>query len=166
MGVVRGIDYYTGIVFEVFDGKDTKLGALAGGGRYDGLPALFGRPDMGATGVAGGVERTALALSRKPGEREAKAKVFVANTNNDLRAEASSIAATLRAKGISCELELSGRTLRKQMEAASQKSFRIVVIVAPKELSVGKVVLKDMDTGKEATVPTTSLASDIRSRLG
>ena len=58
-GVVRGLDYYTGIVFEAFD-STSDLGALVGGGRYDSLPNAFGRDDLGAAGVAGGVERIIL----------------------------------------------------------------------------------------------------------
>ena len=60
-GIVRGLDYYSGVVFEAFD-KTFDIGALVGGGRYDNLPSVFGRDDLGATGVAGGVERIMLAL--------------------------------------------------------------------------------------------------------
>ena len=63
-GIVRGLDYYSGIVFEVFD-KNSKLGALAGGGRYDTLTKAFKRDDIGATGVAGGVERIILIMEEQ-----------------------------------------------------------------------------------------------------
>ncbi|MCH8834271.1 MAG: ATP phosphoribosyltransferase regulatory subunit, partial [Thaumarchaeota archaeon] len=63
-GVVRGLDYYSGIVFEVYD-TNSKLGALAGGGRYDSLPKALGRDDIGATGVAGGVERMILVMDEQ-----------------------------------------------------------------------------------------------------
>ncbi|HIE46338.1 MAG TPA: histidine--tRNA ligase family protein, partial [Nitrosopumilus sp.] len=63
-GIVRGLDYYSGIVFEVFD-KNSTLGALAGGGRYDTLTQAFGREDIGATGVAGGVERIILTMQEQ-----------------------------------------------------------------------------------------------------
>ena len=61
LGIVRGLDYYSGIVFEAFD-TTFDIGALVGGGRYDRLPIALGRTDLGATGVAGGVERIMLAL--------------------------------------------------------------------------------------------------------
>src|ERR1700681_485089 len=64
MSIVRGIDYYTGIVFEVVDRDHPDLGSLCGGGRYDVLPKLFGRPDLPATGAAGGVERIALSMGK------------------------------------------------------------------------------------------------------
>ena len=63
-GIVRGLDYYSGMVFEVFD-KNSTLGALAGGGRYDSLTKAFGRDDIGATGVAGGVERIILTMQEQ-----------------------------------------------------------------------------------------------------
>ena len=63
-GIVRGLDYYSGVVFEAFD-KTFDIGALVGGGRYDNLPSVFGRNDLGATGVAGGVERIMLALENQ-----------------------------------------------------------------------------------------------------
>ncbi len=64
LSIVRGIDYYTGVVFEVVDGARPDLGSLCGGGSYDVLPNIFGRPDLAATGAAGGVERIALSLSQ------------------------------------------------------------------------------------------------------
>ena len=64
MAIVRGLDYYSGVVFEAFD-KTFDIGALVGGGRYDNLPSVFGRNDLGATGVAGGVERIMLALENQ-----------------------------------------------------------------------------------------------------
>ena len=62
LSIVRGLDYYTDIVFEVVDRTHPDLGSLCGGGRYDVLPKLFGRPDLPATGAAGGVERIALSM--------------------------------------------------------------------------------------------------------
>ena len=163
MSIVRGLDYYTGIVFEVFAKEDKDLGAIAGGGRYDSLPFVFGRRDLGATGAAGGVERIALALSKKSTNRFDGARVFVAYTGIELKKVASRIATDLRSQGITCETEISGRSLRKQMDAASQKSIRFVVIVAPRELSTGKVVLKDMESGEEEEISTKVLHSEIKS---
>ena len=96
LGVVRGIDYYTDMVFEATDRENPRLGSLCGGGRYDSLPAVYGRPELGATGVAGGVERAVLSLQkRKSGEER---KVYVAPIGSDqlIVSAASSIAAELR----------------------------------------------------------------------
>ncbi|MCP8321012.1 MAG: histidine--tRNA ligase family protein, partial [archaeon] len=101
MGIVRGLDYYDGIVFEVFDEKNTDIGALAGGGRFDSLPAIFGRPDLAATGVAGGVERIALALSKMGKVKsEELALIYVAYTNKDFIKQATQLASELRKNGI------------------------------------------------------------------
>ncbi|MCL4519426.1 MAG: histidine--tRNA ligase family protein, partial [Thaumarchaeota archaeon] len=75
LSIVRGIDYYTDMVFEAYDKENRRLGALCGGGRYDSLPSIYGRPDLGATGVAGGVERAILAYKFSKKET---ARVFVA----------------------------------------------------------------------------------------
>ncbi len=68
-GIVRGLDYYSGVVFEAFD-TTSDYGALVGGGRYDSLPKAFGRDDLGATGVAGGVERIILSLEKQGNEKK------------------------------------------------------------------------------------------------
>ncbi|HEU4824711.1 MAG TPA: ATP phosphoribosyltransferase regulatory subunit, partial [Nitrososphaeraceae archaeon] len=82
LGIVRGLDYYSGIVFEAYD-ANTKVGALAGGGRYDTLTDQFGRKDMGATGAAAGVERIILALRQRNLLRKAHSRiVYVAYTSD------------------------------------------------------------------------------------
>ena len=102
LSIVRGIDYYTAIVFEVKDGARPDLGSLCGGGRYDILPKIFGRPELSATGAAGGVERIALSLS--PAPREDPRSVYVAYTEPPLMKEALEALATLRASGIRSEV--------------------------------------------------------------
>src|SRR5579872_1557604 len=95
LSIVRGIDYYTDMVFEAFDRDNSRLGALCGGGRYDSLPSIYGRPDLGATGVAGGVERAVLFLTRE--KSASKKRIFVAPIGSDpeIVKTASSIASEL-----------------------------------------------------------------------
>jgi len=129
-GIVRGLDYYSGMVFEVFDEK-TDLGALAGGGRYDSLAKVFGREDLGATGVAGGVERIILTMEEQGIVKLEPSKVVsVLYVNDEMQKHATGLASKLRQKGIPVEIDLSGRSLKKQMESASESKF--AVIVAPK----------------------------------
>ena len=101
LSIVRGLDYYTAIVFEVKDGARPDLGSLCGGGRYDVLPKIFGRPELSATGAAGGVERIALSLG--PQSRDA-ASVYVAYTEPPLMETALEVLAKLRAEGIRSEI--------------------------------------------------------------
>jgi len=149
-GIVRGLDYYSGTVFEVFD-KNSTLGALAGGGRYDSLTKAFGREDIGATGVAGGVERIILTMQEQKIISETKQpRVSVLYTNEEMQKVAMSIASLLRLANLSTNIDLSGKPLKKQMDQATDSRF--CIIVGPKELEVGKVVLRDMKSGAESQI--------------
>ncbi len=162
-GIVRGIDYYSGIVFEVFD-KNSTLGALAGGGRYDSLTKAFGREDIGATGVAGGVERIILTMQEQGIIPETKQnRVAVLYINDEMQKVALSIASLLRLANIPTDIDLTGRNLKKQMEIATNARFSI--IVGPQELEKGNVVLRDMNDGTEELISLEKLTEDPNSVL-
>jgi len=162
-GTVRGLDYYSGIVFEVFD-RSSDLGALVGGGRYDTLTKAFGRSDLGATGAAGGVERIVHSLERQGiMTRGENSRIWVVFVNEDMRKVAISIASQLRLKGIPAEVDLTGKPLRKQMEMAS--SSRYVIIAAPKEYADNSVIIRNMDNGSERQAKIESVLSNPRSSL-
>ncbi|MBI3639942.1 MAG: histidine--tRNA ligase [Thaumarchaeota archaeon] len=162
-GIVRGLDYYSGIVFEAFD-STSDLGALVGGGRYDNLTKAFGREDLGATGVAGGVERIVHSLENQGIDVDIKAsQIWVAYINEEMQKIALGIVSQLRQKGIRAEADLGGKPLKKQMEMASNSKY--VIIVAPKEYSTKSVVLRNMKDGTEKQVPIESILSDPKSSL-
>lgn len=157
-GIVRGLDYYSGIVFEIFD-SSSDLGALVGGGRYDTLTKAFGRDDMGATGAAGGVERIVHSLERQGlSALSATGQVWVAYVNEEMKKIAINTASALRLKGIAAEVDLAGKALRKQMDMAS--TSRYVIIVAPKEYSEKSVVVRNMNDGTEQKVSLESILND------
>ncbi|HJJ23202.1 MAG TPA: histidine--tRNA ligase [Nitrosopumilus sp.] len=157
-GIVRGLDYYSGIVFEVFD-KNSTLGALAGGGRYDSLTKAFGREDIGATGVAGGVERIILTMQEQKIIPEITQKrVAVLYINDEMQKVAHSITSLLRLANIPTDIDLVGRNLKKQMENAN--TARFAVIVGPDELEQGNVVLRDMINGTEGVISLEKLTED------
>lgn len=182
LGIVRGLDYYSGMVFEVFDDSDgdddsgdngppAQYGSLAGGGRYDALMKAFGRPDLGAAGVAGGVERTMLAMRRRgllDGDRDdsstragaAANLVAVICATPDARGAAAGIASALRRGGIATEFDIAGRPLKKQMAAASRAGARTAIIIGTEEVQSGKALLRMMDTGEQSTVGLEELAGD------
>ena len=143
-GIVRGLDYYTGAVFEVFGGSGA---ALAGGGRYDSLPGAFGRADVGAAGVAGGVERMLAAMGQQFQNRPGVAVLYTADTHT----QAARLASGLRRQGVRVRMDVSGRSLKKQMAAASGCSHTI--IVGPEEAERGVVSLRDMERREQHTVP-------------
>jgi len=162
-GIVRGLDYYSGIVFEVFD-KNSTLGALAGGGRYDTLTKAFNREDIGATGVAGGVERIILTMQEQKIISETKQKrVAVLYINEEMQKVAHSITSLLRLNNIPTDIDLAGRSMKKQMDIASNSQFAI--IVGPQELENGNVVLKDMVNGTEGIISLEKLTEDPKSIL-
>ncbi|AJZ76290.1 histidine--tRNA ligase [Candidatus Nitrosotenuis cloacae] len=160
-GIVRGLDYYSGVVFEAFD-TSSEVGALVGGGRYDSLPKAFGRDDIGATGVAGGVERIILSLEAQGLQTtQTTNQISVLFVNDEMAKPAMSIASKLRDQGLEIEIDLVGRSFKKQMENASNSKFAI--IIAPKEFSAGQVIIKNMSDGKEATSQIESLLSNPKS---
>jgi len=141
-GIVRGLDYYSGIVFEAYD-TTSDLGALVGGWRYDSLPNTFGRNDFGATGVAGGVERIILCLdAQNVSYTQSHYTVSVLYSNEELKLEAVRTASKLRNLGIPTNIDLNGKSLKKQMDISSGSKFSI--IFAPQEFSEKQVVLRNM----------------------
>jgi len=149
LSIVRGIDYYTGLVFEVVDPQHRDLGSLCGGGRFDALPKLFGRPDLSATGAAGGLEREALSL---PGGEERKVLVYVASAGEATYLVAMRYLSALRSEGLRADSSLQRRPLGKQLEQASALGARWLIIVGEKELAAGLVTLKDMSERSERRV--------------
>ena len=123
------------------------------------LPKIFGRPDLSATGAAGGVERIALSLD--PQSKEAHRSTWP-TPNRLLMAEALEALAKLRAEGIRSESRPPRKSLRKQLEDASSTGFRWVLLVGRKELDSGNFLLKDLRDGKETLVPAENFLSYVR----
>lgn len=158
LGIVRGLDYYSGIVFEVFD-QSSEGGALVGGGRYDRLTDAFGRKDIGATGAAGGVERIVMALQKRGLLETATGPlVYVAYATDDVRKRALEIASALRSSGVAVDYDMLGRALRKQLDDASAKGAAVTVIAAAGQLAEGKVIVRSMRDGTETRQPLAGIA--------
>ena len=157
-GIVRGLDYYSGIVFEAYD-STSDLGALVGGGRYDSLPNAFGRNDLGATGVAGGIERIILRLDAQGIScTTSNDTVSVLYVNNELKSDAINCASKLRKLGVAVNIDLTGKPLKKQMEMSANSKFSI--IFAPKEFAEKNVVLRNMIDRTEKQISLDELIID------
>ena len=157
-GIVRGLDYYSGIIFEAYD-STSDLGALVGGGRYDSLPNAFGRNDLGATGVAGGIERIILRLDAQGIScTTSNETISVLYVNDELKPRAIECASRLRKLGISTSIDLTGKSLKKQMEISADSKF--CVIFAPKEFSEEQVVLRNMTDRTERKISIKELTTD------
>lgn len=153
LSIVRGLAYYTGLVFEAFD-VEGELRALFGGGRYDDLVGLFGDRDVPAVGFAFGYSPTRELLKREgkwPTE-EVSTDVYVATVSEDVREEALDFASRLRSEGLVVETDLAGRSLGGQFSYADKINAETVIIVGERDLSEGNVTVRDMDSGDEEAV--------------
>jgi histidyl-tRNA synthetase len=142
--LARGLDYYTGPIFEAVIGGAERLGSVAGGGRYDKLVEIYGGPPTPATGISFGVERLAELLRERVELRATKTKLFVASATEEVRQDVLRLAQKLRKDGLAVETDLMGRKLRKQLEYADSAGIPYVVIVGREELGRGVVRLRDM----------------------
>jgi len=154
MSVVRGIGYYDGIVFEAFDKGGEDVGAILGGGRYDKLCAVYGKRNVPATGVAGGIERLLISLERASILPKLKqvGTVFVAAVNDEVRQEALAIAGRLRALRIPSDVDVKHKSLAKQLEYADSLGIPYVLVVGPREVEADRFKLRDMKKRTEESL--------------
>ncbi len=161
LGIVRGLDYYTGMVFEI---DAPALGAekqIMGGGSYT-LSELFGGEPVFSTGFAIGIDRVLLALAAE-GEKKPYQPLdaYVIPAKDDLREEAFKVVASLRAAGVRADVDLMRRNMSKNLKYASSVNARYAVIVGEKEMAQESVTLRDMCTGAQRLVRIDSLAKEI-----
>jgi histidyl-tRNA synthetase len=161
--LVRGLDYYTGVIFEVVAAG--MPGSLGGGGRYDHLIAALGGPDVPACGGSLGVERIIGLLSD---DKITAPRLDVAITviDDDAAASAMDFAAQLRQAGLRTEVYLgSSRKLAKQLKWAADRHARFALIYGPQERNAGLITVRDMDSGAQDQVPPDQLAARLRAGL-
>jgi histidyl-tRNA synthetase len=163
MGFARGLEYYTGMIFEPYV-PDFET-ALGGGGRYDKLVELFGGEPTPAVGVAHGMDRLALAMEKIKKTikflTSDKERVIVIPIGEKLIAKALELSSMLRKAGISVEVEVMGHTVSKALQNASKRGFTDAVIVGAEELKKDKVVLRDMEKREQKTVEIKHLVNEI-----
>jgi histidyl-tRNA synthetase len=167
LSLARGLDYYTGPIFEVFAKGYEEYSSLAGGGRYDEIVELFGGEPTPATGISFGVDRVILVLEAKGAFKGLPlgAEVYVAPVNELVKLDAIRITQTLRNAGFSTVIDMMGRRLSKQFEYADKKKIPMVVVVGEKDLANGEVTVRDMKTGDQAKVKVSDLVSRLEAAL-
>ena len=156
LSLARGLDYYTGVVFEISAGEE--IGSVAGGGRYDQLIGIYSGQDIPATGLALGFERLIDVLKAK--KIKTKTKVYVVPIKET--AKAIEIAEELRKNGINCDLDLSGRSIGKNLEYASKMEIPFAILVGEQEIKLGKVKLRDMQTGEEELLSVENVIAKLK----
>ena len=159
--LVRGLDYYTGTIFEVIHPALGAQDAIAAGGRYDDLAKEMGGPSVGATGYAIGVERLLLVIDKKSVPKE-EAITLVIPVGEGSRQEAFRVTNALRGLDVSCEMDLSGRSFKGQMRKADKEDRKFVVILGEEEINTGKLLLKDMKTGEQNALSLEETAGQIK----
>jgi len=165
MGIVRGLDYYTGMVFEV---DAPKLGAekqVLGGGSYT-LSELFGGEPVFSTGFAIGIDRVMLALeAERPVEEVSPLDAYVIPTDDDMRKYAFGFVARLRSHGLRADVDLMRRSLSKNLKYASAVNARFAVIVGKEEMAKRSVMLRDMKSGKQTVVLADEIGKAIQEAI-
>jgi len=164
-GFARGLEYYTGLIFEVYvPGIDIALG---GGGRYDRLVELFGGVKTPAVGVAMGMDRLLIALEKQGAStfRWKSERLLVIPVERSMIGEAFKVASMLREKGFCAEVEIMGRSVTRALSDADRRGILFAVILGPKEMREGKAVLRHMIKRKQWTVDLDALSEKIRGEM-
>lgn len=163
--LMRGLDYYTGTVFEFFDTHPENNRSLFGGGRYDGLVGLFGAEPISAVGMAPGLTTTELFLQthnllpKLPSTTE----VYIVVLGDTLKG-AASLASNLREEGVNVELDITGRKLDKQLKTAVKKEIPFIIFVGEEELKNEIYSFKDTASSEEQKLSFERIVSSVKDR--
>jgi len=160
--LVRGLDYYTRTIFEIQTGTLGAQSAIAGGGRYDGLIHALGGPKMPAVGFAIGFDRLVELAQRTGSKRDGTVDLFVAALGEKSQRIALNWASKLSNEGVCTELDLSGKSLKSLMKRADRIGAVHVMIAGDSELAQEAVIVRNMATKEQITVPFANLISDIK----
>ena len=150
--LARGLNYYTGAIFEV-KALDVEIGSISGGGRYDNLTGIFGMPGVSGVGISFGADRIYDVLNQLnlyPSDTTAGTKVLFVNFGSADASYCLPLVAQLRRAGIATELYPDSAKMKKQMSFANEHRIPYVVIVGETEMTTGKLTLKDMETGEQS----------------
>ncbi len=161
--MVRGLDYYTSLVFEVTGPALGAQDAVAGGGRYDNLVGELGGPDLGAAGFSVGLERILIGLAEKeiPPAAAPLGRLYLAAAGPEAFEPQFILLSKLRRRGFWAVTDYGERSLKAQLREANKLGAGRVLIRGPEELAAGTVKIKDMESGKETSVPENEVTSTL-----
>lgn len=169
-GLVRGLDYYTKTVFEIYSAgqeEDAKKNALGGGGRYDGLVKMLGGESVPAVGFAIGMDRIAAEMKKLGARtyREPKPRVFLAQLGNFAKRKSLKLFESLERSGILVAESFGRGSLKSQLKVADRLGVDITLILGQKEAIDGTVIVKDMASGNQEIVDAGRVADEMKKRL-
>lgn len=162
--LARGLNYYTGAIFEV-KALDTPMGSITGGGRYDNLTGIFGLPGLSGVGISFGADRiydVLNALDLYPKEAVNSTQVLFINFGEKETAYCLPIVGKLRQAGIRAEIFPDKAKMKKQMSYANAKNIPYVVLAGENEMAAGKVTLKNMETGEQTLLTAEELIAAVK----
>lgn len=161
--IVRGLDYYTSLVYEAKTPLGGEIGSVAGGGRYDDLVQMIGGPPIPATGMAIGIERLieTLKVESKPKVLGNRRGVILIPVSEEFRRAAITVAEKLRDHDIISVVDFSGRRIASSLEIADKQGYRYAVIVGKREIESGQLTLRDLDRWVEKKVSMEQLLKEL-----
>lgn len=163
--LMRGLDYYTGTVFEFFDTHPENNRSLFGGGRYDGLVGLFGGEPMSAVGFAPGLTMTEIFLRSHNLLPESKSRTDAYMiVIGDVQKQAMGVARQLRSEGVNIEVDFTGRKIDKQLKTAIKKHIHYLIFVGEDEIKKEVYSLKDIESGEEEKLSLERIVTKIKDR--
>jgi histidyl-tRNA synthetase len=163
--LVRGLDYYTRTTFEIQTGLLGAQNAVAGGGRYDSLVKALGGPDQPATGFAIGIDRLAEITGLKNKDFTQSPDIYIAALGEKSLPFAFEWSCNLCLDKIRCEMDLSNRSLKSQMKRADRLKASYVLIVGDNEIEEGAVILRNMTTKKQISIPIENILEKVKAEL-
>lgn len=161
LSLARGLNYYTGAIFEV-KAMDFAIGSICGGGRYDNLTGIFGLPDMSGVGISFGADRiydVLKGLDKFPAEVTSSTRVLFANMGEKELKYLIPCVRVLREAGVSCEIYPEAAKLKKQFDYADKKNIPFISIVGETEVSSGVLNIKNLASGEQLTFPKDDIAA-------
>jgi len=167
--LVRGLDYYTRTIFEIYDGQERgrALGALAGGGRYDALIKILGGTDTPACGAAGGIERIISLMKEKAIilKKEKVPQIFLSQLGNLAKRKSLKLIEDFRREGILISESLGRNSLKVQLQIADKIGAKYTLILGQKEALEGTIIIRDMTSGRQETVKLERIVREIKKKL-
>jgi histidyl-tRNA synthetase len=171
LSLVRGLDYYTGTVFEITakeeEGKNSGQLSLGGGGRYDTLVEFFGGRPTPTCGMAIGIERTVAKIKTAgiPLEKEEKNIVFIAQLGDVARRKAMTLFEELRKAGLHVKQSFTRDSLKDQLEAANAMGAKLALILGQKEMNDKTIMLRDMESGNQEIIDYKKVKIEVEKRI-
>ncbi|MCQ2058296.1 MAG: histidine--tRNA ligase [Bacteroidaceae bacterium] len=159
--LARGLNYYTGAIFEV-KALDVEIGSISGGGRYDNLTGIFGMPGVSGVGISFGADRIYDVLNQLdlyPQDATGSISILFLNLGEQESACSLKLLAQLRSQGISGELYPDNAKMKKQMSYANARGVRFVAIIGSQEMEQGTVSIKDMATGSQSVIGQSEIST-------